>query len=114
MTDGDRSQQLGRTRGHRLRAVVAAFTLVLGALIVGVGALPRVPTATARADEVTASQNPLRDGWDPSEPGLSPAIVGGPSFGQLFSTAVNGQVYAQPVIAGSTVIVATENDYGRD
>ncbi len=83
---------------------------MLGALTAGVSALPRVPAATARADEVTASQDPLRDGWDPSEPGLSPAIVGGPSFGQLFSTAVNGQVYAQPVIAGSTVIVATEND----
>ena len=33
------------------------------------------------------------------------------TFGQLFSTSVNGQVYAQPVVAGNTVIVATENDW---
>jgi len=111
MTERHSSRQLRRTDGRRLRAAVAVAALVLGALAVGVGALPRVPAATARADEVTASQDPLRDGWDRNEPGLSPAIVGGPSFGQLFSTAVNGQVYAQPVIAGSTVIVATENDY---
>jgi hypothetical protein len=32
-------------------------------------------------------------------------------FGQLFSTAVNGAVYAQPLVVGSTVIVATENDW---
>src|SRR6516165_2260092 len=111
MTERHSSRQLRRTDGRRLRAAVAVAALVLGALAVGVGALPRVPAATARADEVTASQDPLRDGWDRNEPGLSPAIVGGPSFGQLCSTAVNGQVYAQPVIAGSTVIVATENDY---
>jgi len=92
MTERHSSRQLRRTDGRRLRAAVAVAALVLGALAVGVGALPRVPAATARADEVTASQDPLRDGWDRNEPGLSPAIVGGPSFGQLFSTAVNGQV----------------------
>ena len=29
----------------------------------------------------------------------------------MFSTAVNGAVYAQPLVVGSTVIVATENDW---
>jgi outer membrane protein assembly factor BamB len=40
------------------------------------------------------------------------------SFGQLFATKLldNGQVYAQPLVVGSTVIAATENDhvYGID
>ncbi|HEY1344997.1 MAG TPA: choice-of-anchor D domain-containing protein, partial [Streptosporangiaceae bacterium] len=35
---------------------------------------------------------------------------------QLFATTVAGQVYAQPIVVGSTVVVATENDwvYGLD
>ena len=67
-------------------------------------------------DEATVSQNDLRDGWDPNEPALTQAAVGGGQFGQVFKTAVNGQVYAQPLVIGNTVIVATENDwvYGLD
>jgi outer membrane protein assembly factor BamB len=67
--------------------------------------------ASVRGDEDTASQDDLRTGWDPNEPGLSPAVVGGGTFGQVFSTAVKGQVYGQPLVIGSTVIVATENDW---
>ena len=72
--------------------------------------------AQARADEVTISQDQLRDGWDHNEPGLSPSIVTGGTFGRLFRTAVNGQVYAQPLAITApggqqSVIVATENDY---
>lgn len=63
-----------------------------------------------------SSQNSLRDGWDPNESRLSPAAVSGAGFGQLFSTTVSGSVLAQPVVAGGTVIVATENDrvYGLE
>jgi outer membrane protein assembly factor BamB len=78
--------------------------------------MPYGQAASARADEVTGSVNNLRDGWDSNEPGLSPSVVSGGSFGELFSTRVNGQVYAQPLVVGLTVIVATENDwvYGID
>ncbi|HEV2376115.1 MAG TPA: choice-of-anchor D domain-containing protein [Streptosporangiaceae bacterium] len=67
-------------------------------------------------DDTTGSVNDLRDGWDPNEPALSPAAVSGGSFGQLFSTKLNGQVYGQPLVIGSTVVVTTENDwvYGLD
>ena len=70
-------------------------------------------------DVTTVSQNTLRDGWDPNEPGLSPAAVSGGKFGQLFAKQVDGQVYAQPLVVDrpggtggptSDVIVATEND----
>src|SRR5579859_5542006 len=92
------------------------LAIVLGAGLLTVGAVTALRAGSARADEVTGSQNNLRTGWDQNEPGLTPAVVGGGNFGQLFSTAVNGQVYAQPVVVGSTVIVATENDwvYGLD
>jgi glucose dehydrogenase len=62
-------------------------------------------------DETTVSQNDLRDGWDPNEPTLTPAALQNGSFGQIFKTAVNGQVYGQPLVVGNTLVVATENDW---
>ncbi len=34
----------------------------------------------------------------------------GSGFGQVFKTSVNGQIYAQPLVVGTQVIVATENN----
>jgi putative pyrroloquinoline-quinone binding quinoprotein/ASPM-SPD-2-Hydin domain-containing protein/putative pyrroloquinoline-quinone-binding quinoprotein len=68
-------------------------------------------SARPAADETTAAQNNLRDGWDPNEPALTQSAVEGGQFGQVFKTAVNGQVYAQPLVVGNTVIVATETDW---
>jgi hypothetical protein len=99
----------------RLLAVTAGLALALAAVPDVAGAVAGRPQAGhVRADEVTASQDDLRTGWDPAEPAMTPADV--KTFGQLFSTPVNGQVYAQPLVIGSTVIVATENDmvYGLD
>ena len=92
----------GAQAGRAMRGLAA----VAAALLV----LPAVTAQGVRADEVTVSRNDLRTGWDQDEPALSPSAVRSGRFGQLFSTAVNGQVYAQPLVVGSTVIVATEND----
>jgi hypothetical protein len=86
--------------------VLSAVTLAAAGLATGI--LPGIP---ARAIDVTASQNNLRDGWDRAETNLTPAVLRSGRFHQLFSTAVNGQVYAQPVVAGNTLIVATTNDW---
>ena len=86
------------------RRVLAVVALVAG--MTAGASLGQV----ARGDEPTISADQQRDGWDSQEPGLSPAVVGGGTFGQLFSTAVSGQVYAQPLVAGGSVIVATQND----
>jgi hypothetical protein len=79
------------------------------------GAAATAPSALARTgppgDEVTVSQNDLRTGWDPGEPALTPAAVEGGSFGQIFSTPVNGSVYGQPLVVGSTLIATTENNW---
>src|SRR4029077_2552488 len=37
-------------------------------------------------------------------------LVSGGSFGQLWSTPVDGQVYAQPLLAGGSLVGVTEND----
>lgn len=94
------------------RAAYPAGVLTLCLLIAG-GAV--APTQVS-ADEYTVSQDTLRTGWDQGEPGLTPAQVTSSQFGLQFSTAVNGQVYAQPLVVGGTVVTATENArvYGID
>ena len=109
-------------RAHHVSAGVAVLALALTMLPAGASVAAASSGRAARAagltaaqsaarDDPTASQDSLRTGWDPNEPGLSPSVVHGASFGQVFRTAVNGQVYAQPLVIGSTVIVATENDW---
>jgi len=92
----------------RVAATLSAVALVLAGTLAGV---QLAATGPAGADESTISQNLSRDGWDSSEPALSPATVSGKSFGQVFETRVNGQVFAQPLNVGSDVLVATENDW---
>jgi hypothetical protein len=101
----------GTSRAARswLRPAAACAGLVLAAGLAG--ALPGSPVPAAHADDVTVSQNALRTGWDAAEPELSPAMLRSGRFGQLFRTHVLGQVYAQPVVAGQTVVVATEADW---
>jgi Bacterial lectin/Abnormal spindle-like microcephaly-assoc'd, ASPM-SPD-2-Hydin/PQQ-like domain len=69
--------------------------------------MTQAPAATV--DDPTVSMNAMRTGWDAGQPQLAPGQVGAADFGQIFATAVDGQVYAQPVVAGDTVVVATEN-----
>ena len=88
------------------RRILAVVALVAGMTVGAVGL-----SQTAHGDEPTMADNQGRDGWDPNEPLLSPSAVAGGTFGQLFSTAVNGQVYAQPLPVGGSVIVATETDW---
>jgi len=91
-------------------------------LVIAAALLPAVTskasasqTASPGTGETTISQGNLRTSWDADEPTLTPANVSGQTqgyqFGQVFDTAVTGQVYAQPLVVGSTVIVATEEDY---
>ena len=86
---------------------------VVGVLVAGlaVGATLVATPAPAQADDVTVSYDRLRTGWDQNEPGLAPSAVSAADFGQLFSTPVNGQVYAQPIVVGGTVIAVTENNW---
>ncbi len=81
------------------------------AVLLIAGPAPAYVAARAHADEVTVSQDDLRTGWDPSESTLSSGSVAGSAFGQLFATQLDGQIYAQPLVVGNTLIVATDNDY---
>ena len=90
--------------------------IIIAALTLGLLGVLAILAVRAPADTLTGAADTLRTGWYNNEPGLSPVVVGGSSFGQLFSTAITGQVYAQPLVASNTLLVATEtNDvYGID
>ena len=98
--------------GWSRRFQCALTGVVLATLVwAGLGA-----DAPAAADVTTVSVDTMRTAWDKSESGLTPSDVGAPDFGQLFATQLDGQVYAQPVVAKNTLLVVTENDkaYGLD
>ena len=115
---------LGARKSFSILAVTAVaaagLTAVAGAGTAGAAATHAgrhhhaasvAPGSGPSNDETTISQNDLRDGWDPNEPALTPAALQNGSFGQIFKTPVNGQVYGQPLVVGNTLIVATENDW---
>lgn len=91
----------------------AAFIGLITAGLISAAAYVAFP---AHGQEVTVSQDTLRTGWDQSETTLDPASVSASDFGQQFAATLDGQVYAQPLIVGNTLIAATENDkvYGLD
>lgn len=74
-----------------------------------------VGAAQASASEVfgsplTNAGGDLRTGWYPNQPTLTPELVGGGTFGRLWTTPVAGQVYAQPLLGDGTLLVATEDN----
>jgi hypothetical protein len=106
----------------RLTTLFATAVMVGSSLVVVATAPAHATNAPAPPGDSTVSLNTMRTGWDDNEPHLLPADVTASDFGPLFSTAVAGQVYAQPLVAkqsaasSGTLIVATEADniYGLD
>jgi outer membrane protein assembly factor BamB len=70
----------------------------------------------ALASGITNSSEDLRTGWYPAETSITPELIEGGTFGREWSTPVVGQVYAQPLLDGGTLLVATEKNrvYGLD
>src|SRR5262249_27679563 len=101
---------VGRRRARAAVSVASLLGLALAVLPAVIGSVPGSPAGTAKADDATVQLNNMRTGWDNSETAMGPAAV--PKFVRRFARAVNGQVWAQPLVIDSTrtVIVATEND----
>jgi hypothetical protein len=83
---------------RRIRAVAVICTLSLGLVL----------AAQAMGSGITNSGDDLRTGWYPNQPSLTPQLLSGGTFGQLWSATVEGQVYAQPLLSNGTLLVATE------
>ena len=65
---------------------------------------------------VTNLHDDARTGWYPDQPSLTPSSVSRSDFGQIFSTQLDGQIFAQPLVSNNTVLATTENNtaYGLD
>jgi iron transport multicopper oxidase len=87
------------------RAVARAVLLAAAAVL-----LALLGPAAAFGSEPTNSGDNLRDGWYPEQGSLTPQLVSGGTFGQLWSANVEGSVYAQPLLVNGEVLVATENN----
>ena len=59
---------------------------------------------------IGSAADDLRTGWYSTQPDLAPASVSAPDFGQLFKTSLDGQIYAQPLLANGVVLVVTETN----
>jgi hypothetical protein len=68
-------------------------------------------TAGAAGAEVTGASEDLRTGWYPDEPSLAPTQITEERFKRVFSVALEGQIYAQPLVANGTLLVVTEDDW---
>jgi hypothetical protein len=90
---------------RRMRAV-----LVLCTWLVLLAASAQAMALEAPGSELTNSGGNLRTGWYPNEPTITPELVSGGTFGRLWSTPVEGQVYAQPLLDDGTLFVATEEN----
>src|ERR1700704_1660025 len=64
----------------------------------------------AWGEGITKAGAALRSGWYPGEWSITPELVSGGTFGQMWSSPVEGQVYAQPLLDNGTLVVATESN----
>ena len=106
-------------RSQWLRHTMQGGAFLLAVLSV-LWAAPAAPApAGDDVDILTFHGDPARTGWNASEHALTPNSVRGGGFGKLWSAAVDGDVYAQPLVvsgvsaggsARTLVVVATEGD----
>jgi iron transport multicopper oxidase len=73
-------------------------------------ALTQVPGGVS-VPGIGASADDLRTGWYPNQPALHPLEVSSPSFQPLFDVALDGSIYAQPIVFPGGLLIATENNH---
>jgi hypothetical protein len=85
-------------------ALIASLPLLLPALV-ATGVSPK-----AHADVTTVAKDQLRIGWYSDQTTLTAGLVSGGTFVPQFAAPVDGQVYAQPLVANNNVLMATETN----
>ena len=101
-----------RRNAAQLKALTAVVAMTaLTTALIGCDTKPTPDQVNAR---LTSTADNLRTGWYPNQTALDPVIVSGPSFGRIWQTTLpltpGEQVFAQPLVKGSTVFVATESN----
>ncbi len=103
-----------RSRRRWIAAALSALVVVPALAVTQATTATTAQAASPVAGQVTRGGDTHRTNWYPDQPNLSPAIVGGPTFGALpgfTSPALVGQIYAQPIVANGVLIVVTEANH---
>jgi outer membrane protein assembly factor BamB len=108
---GDRAGRAVVSASHVEPAPAASFALPPSSAL---------PTSSGGVDVLTAHNDAARTGWNAHETTLTVANVNARSFGKLFDIRVDGQIFAQPLVASGIALpgigrrnllfVATEHD----
>ena len=100
-------------RGRRLAAAVLVVTA-----LVGVGSIvgPSQARGATPAGSIGVDADQGGSAWYQDQTTLTPQVVQGGSFGQLFGTQLQGDIQAQPLVAGGVLLAETEQNmaYGLD
>ena len=101
----------------------ADYAVARASTVYAARALPAAfasPATAGGTDVLTAHNDAARTGWNARETALTVANVKAGSFGKLFDIHVDGQVFAQPLVAAGIVLpgigrrnllfIATEHD----
>jgi hypothetical protein len=96
------SSPCAHSASRNVRRLGCLFGLLMLVMLVTAG--------LARAEGITNGGDDLRDGWYPEQSSLTPQLVSGGTFGQLWSASVEGSVYAQPLYFNGNVLIATEKN----
>jgi iron transport multicopper oxidase len=100
---------------RRVGVSALLLTCACGSAVPG-GGLPgwfglRATGSHSAALGIGSSADDLRSGWYSTQPALHPAEVSSSSFQQLFDVALDGQIYAQPLLFSGGLLVVTENNH---
>jgi len=108
-----RTPTVGAHRRSRRFLVTVGTLLVVfsGPVAAGMAASAPAGATTSATDGATLGADNYRSGWYPDQTNLSPSLVSGGTFGQLFDSSVNGEVYGQPLVDDGQLLVDTENNY---
>ena len=99
-------------RSRRFLVTVGALLVIfVGPVITGMAVSAPAGATTSASDGATRGADNYRSGWYPDQTNLSPSLVSGGTFGQLFDASVNGEVYGQPLVDDGQLLVNTENNY---
>ncbi|MGA8723717.1 MAG: choice-of-anchor D domain-containing protein, partial [Acidimicrobiales bacterium] len=84
-----------------LTAVAAATTVVV---------TPN-PAGATTPSTIGVDHDQAGTSWYPDQTALTPQLVQGGSFGQLFGTQLQGDIQAQPLVADGVLLVETEGNW---
>ena len=100
---------------RRRRILVTACLVVLVAVTGAVGEGNQA-AATTTAGSVGVDADQGGTSWYPNQTALTPQLVQGGSFGQLFASHLQGDIQAQPLVEDGVLLVETEENwaYGLD